>query len=398
MKINQNISLRNWQKEAFKNWKINDFNGIFSVVTGGGKTIFGIYCLSFLFKIQKIDSTIIIVPTKTLQDQWASNLITHTDCSNQDISFNYKKLNKINILTNLSAQKIQFKDLKNKYSIIFDECHRYGTDNNLKILKENFSSKIGLTATLERKYDDGVNRILIPNIGKIIYDYDLKKALKDGVVENYEMIYLRTFFSASENTSYETLSKKISQLYAQLKEGEMKGIGNMHEIEKMIEILLFKRARLTNNSIQRSFVTTKLILNNLSRKKIIFCESIKQAEEIKKQCKKNNLETAIYHSKMKRSDRISILNNFNSNYYHTLIGCRALDEGFDVPDIDFGIIVSQTKTNRQRIQRLGRTIRKLKGKQKPIIYTLYTTEEEYLTLYEEQFNNPNIEAKWEEVN
>ena len=101
---------------------------------------------------------------------------------------------------------------------------------------------------------------------------------------------------------------------------------------------------------------------------------------------------------MKRSDRISILNNFNSNYYHTLIGCRALDEGFDVPDIDFGIIVSQTKTNRQRIQRLGRTIRKLKGKQKPIIYTLYTTEEEYLTLYEEQFNNPNIEAKWEEVN
>ena len=266
------------------------------------------------------------------------------------------------------------------------------------MLKQNFVSKIGLTATLERKYDDGVNRILIPSIGKIIYNYDIKNALKDGVVENYEMIYLRTFFSSIENKSYETLSKKISQLYAQLKEGEMKSVKNLLEIEKMIEIMLFKRARLTNNSVQRSFVATKLILNNLNRKKIIFCESIKQAEEIKNQCKKHNLDTAIYHSKMKRSDRISVLNNFNSNYYHTLIGCKALDEGFDVPDIDFGIIVSQTKTNRQRIQRLGRTIRKLKGKQKPIIYTLYTTEEEYLTLYEEQFNNPNIEAKWEEVN
>ena len=100
---------------------------------------------------------------------------------------------------------------------------------------------------------------------------------------------------------------------------------------------------------------------------------------------------------MRRSDRISVLNNFNSNYYHTLIGCKALDEGFDVPDIDFGIIVSQTKTNRQRIQRLGRTIRKSKGKLKPVIYTLYTTEDEYLKLYEEQFNNPYIDVKWEEV-
>ena len=60
-------------------------------------------------------------------------------------------------------------------------------------------------------------------------------------------------------------------------------------------------------------------------------------------------------------------------------------------------IISQTKTSRQRIQRLGRTIRKSKGKIKPIIYTLYTTEEEYSSLYEEQFNNPHIEVEWMEI-
>ena len=42
---------------------------------------------------------------------------------------------------------------------------------------------------------------------------------------------------------------------------------------------------------------------------------------------------------------------------------------------------------------MGRTIRK-SGKLKPIIYTLYTTEDEYLKLYEEQFNNPYIDVKW----
>ncbi len=189
MKVNQQISLREWQKIAFKKWKENQLKGIFSVVTGGGKTIFGIYCLGYLFEKNLIDSAIIVVPTKTLQDQWATNITSNTNLSLNEISFNYRKLNRINILTNISAQKISFGNLKNKYSIILDECHRYGTENNLKILKNSFVSTIGLTATLERKYDEGVENILVPYIGNKIYDYNLKEALKDGVVENYKMIY-----------------------------------------------------------------------------------------------------------------------------------------------------------------------------------------------------------------
>lgn len=387
--------MRDWQEKGFQRWLDNNHNGIFSVVTGGGKTIFGIYCLSYLFEKDLIDSTIIVVPTKTLQDQWASNIVSTTNSTLSEISFNYKKLNKINILTNLSTQKIPFKELKNRYSIVLDECHRYGTSKNLNYLDNNFISKIGLTATLERKYDDGVEEILVPFIGKKIYDYNIKEALIDGVVENYKMVYLRTYLNDDEENEYTELSKKISKL-SRLKH-EKWDRGNGVDLDKQLEMLLFKRSRLVNDSYQRKYVASKLILNNLRRKKIIFCESIKQAEEIQEECKSNDLDTLIYHSRMKRSDRISVLNSFQSNYYHTLIGCKALDEGFDVPDIDFGIIVSQTKTSRQRIQRLGRTIRKSKGKDKPIIYTLYTTEDEYSSLYEEQFSNPHIETEWKEV-
>ena len=395
MKINQKILLRGWQKKGFKYWLNNDLNGIFSVVTGGGKTIFGLYCLSYLFEQNLIDSSIIVVPTKTLQDQWVSNLIQNTDCKESDISLNKNKLNKINVLVNLSCQKIDFESLSLRYSLILDECHRYGTDSNLKFLKQNFVSKLGLTATLERKYDDGVERILKPSVGDVIYEYSIKEALNDGVVEPYKMVYLRTHFTQEEEDEYSELSKKISKLFGQL--NSLSDSFQIDKIKSSIEMLSFKRSRLVNESKQRKYVTTKLILNNIKRKKIIFCESIRQAEEIKDECKVNNLETVVYHSRMKQSDRISVLNDFHSNYYHTLIGCKALDEGFDVPDIDFGIIVSQTKTSRQRIQRLGRTIRKSKDKVKPIIYTLYTTEEEYRSLYEEQFNNPEIEVEWKEV-
>jgi len=374
----------------------NKLNGIFSVVTGGGKTIFGIYCLSYLFENDLIDSTIIVVPTKTLQDQWASNILQNTNCSRDELSFNRKKLNKINILTNLSTQKIPFKTLKNRYALILDECHRYGTEKNLSFLSENFVSKIGLTATLERKYDDGVERFLYPNVGEVIYSYTIKQALIDGVVEPYKLVYLRTHFTGEEQIQYDDLSHRISVLWGRLT--SEKDLNSRESLKKSIEMLSFKRSRLVNESEQRKYVASKLILNNLKRKKIIFCESIKQSEEIKEICEENGLSTVVYHSKMKQSDRISVLNDFQSDYYHTLIGCKALDEGFDVPDIDFGLIVSQTKTDRQRIQRLGRTIRKSKNKQKPIIYTLYTTEDEYTSLYEEQFNNPEVEIEWKEVN
>ena len=388
--------MRGWQKEGFQTWLNNNFNGIFSVVTGGGKTVFGIYCLSYLFENNLIDSAVIVVPTKTLQDQWASNILQNTNCLRDEISFNRKKLNKINILTNLSVQKINFKLLKNRYSLILDECHRYGTEKNSGFLKENFVSKIGLTATLERKYDDGVERFLYPNIGKVIYSYTIKQAIVDGVVEPYKLVYLRTHFTGDEQIEYDALSRRISVLWARY--SSEKKSKSKESLKKSIEMLSFKRSRLVNESEQRKYVASRLILNNLKRKKIIFCESIKQSEEIREICEENGLSTVVYHSKMKQSNRISALNDFQSDYYHTLIGCKALDEGFDVPDIDFGLIVSQTKTNRQRIQRLGRTIRKSKNKQKPIIYTLYTTEDEYSSLYEEQFDNPEIEIEWKEVN
>ena len=388
--------MRGWQEKGFQIWLDNKLNGIFSVVTGGGKTIFGIYCLGYLFENDLIDSAIIVVPTKTLQDQWASNILQNTNCSRDEISFNRKKLNKINILTNLSTQKIPFKTLKNRYSLILDECHRYGTEKNLSFLRENFVSKIGLTATLERKYDDGVERFLYPNVGEVIYSYNIKQALIDGVVEPYKLVYLRTHFTGEEQIQYDDLSHRISVLWGRLT--SEKDFNSKEALKKSIEMLSFKRSRLVNESEQRKYVASKLILNNLKRKKIIFCESIKQSEEIKEICEENGLSTVVYHSKMKQSDRISVLNDFQSDYYHTLIGCKALDEGFDVPDIDFGLIVSQTKTDRQRIQRLGRTIRKSKNKQKPIIYTLYTTEDEYSSLYEEQFDNPEVEIEWKEVN
>ena len=69
-----------------------------------------------------------------------------------------------------------------------------------------------------------------------------------------------------------------------------------------------------------------------------------------------------------------------------LVTCTALDEGLNVPDIDVAIIVSQTMSKRQRIQRLGRALRK--GKDLAEIYTIYIGDEEKSFLVQE-FSNLN---------
>ena len=53
------------------------------------------------------------------------------------------------------------------------------------------------------------------------------------------------------------------------------------------------------------------------------------------------------------------------------VSCRALDEGFDVPSADTGIIVAGTNSVRQWIQRMGRILRKSQGKEYSKIYVIF---------------------------
>lgn len=390
MNLKQKIQLREWQNDAIQIWMSNSYTGIVNVVTGGGKTIFGLYCFNELISKSIIDNVIVVVPSKTLQDQWAANFQNIFIIEDDDVNYKSSTLKKINILINITAQKLPKSDYS-RTLLIADECHRYGTQNNLKFLSLNFGAKLGLTATLERKYDEGVNDILKPLIGSIIYNYSLKQAIKDSVVTEYILKNIKTNLTNDEQIEFDKIDRRIQKLSFQLKKE------NNPSLESKIKLLLIKRKQIINNSTYRALVAVKLILANLDRKKIIFTETINQAESIKIQCKNQGLETLIYHSNMNRKDRLFNLRSFLDDDYHTLIGCKSLDEGFDVPNIDMGIIVSQTNTSRQRIQRLGRTIRLYENKLTPIIFTLYTTHDERETLYEEMILNTNIKVEWMEI-
>ena len=82
----------------------------------------------------------------------------------------------------------------------------------------------------------------------------------------------------------------------------------------------------------------------------------------------------IYHSQLSAEARKRALSEFRENRHRILVSCRCLDEGIDVPDANIGIVMSSTAVERQRIQRLGRVIRRADGKQAACLYYIYIRE------------------------
>ena len=117
---------------------------------------------------------------------------------------------------------------------------------------------------------------------------------------------------------------------------------------------------------------------------IVFHEDIEACNVIQEVLGEAKLRSGVYHSKMKLRDRAEILSAYRRGDLDMLITCRALDEGFNVPETEVGIIAASTATRRQRIQRLGRVLRPVKGKDSAVVYSLVATKPEIMRLREEE--------------
>jgi len=89
---------------------------------------------------------------------------------------------------------------------------------------------------------------------------------------------------------------------------------------------------------------------------------------------------------------------FRRGVFDVLIACRALDEGFNVPEARIALIGAGTASKRQRIQRMGRVLRSMTGKVDAKVITIYATDVEEARLVQEAANLKDIvEVEWKSV-
>lgn len=365
--------LRRWQQDALARWEAAGTRGIVSVVTGGGKTIFALACVQRV----KPFTTLVVVPTAALLDQWWEETAAFFNWRLDDVNIvtgtNGPRAGTINIAVLNTAAKLAQNPKLRQCFLIVDECHRAASPAFRMVLEIPAAATLGLSATPERQYDEGLSEVLVPSLGPVIYEYTYAEARSDAVIVPFKLRNVIFELEEERQSEYNKLTRAIARSIAE--EGPEGG--------KTIALLL-KRSRLVNLSERRVVLALRIVAANRSQKILVFHEDIDACELIAKVLAANELSAAVYHSRMPLRERAEVLSKYRSGEVQVLVTCRALDEGFNVPQTEIGIIAASTATRRQRIQRLGRIVRPAAGKADASIYTLVATEPEIQRLREEE--------------
>lgn len=398
------VELYRWQKEAKKAWWENNGRGIVKVVTGAGKTVFALSLISDLYKstAYRYDGfkIIVIVPTSALLDQWLVSLMDKLNIPRDRIAVFYgqEKENPHGraffIYVVNSAREYISEHVKNYFSkddtfLIADECHRYGSRENSKIFNVNYSYTLGLSATPERYGDLGFEEKIAPNLGKIIYRYSYNDALRDGIIPPYKLVSMKVKLTKQEYHQYEEYTDQISKVnrilfsrYPELKTVKptefFKKLGSLYEkthdnlIPKYTSLLNARKGIIHTSKSKLEALKWLISNENLRDERVlIFHERIEVAEKIFEYLKGKNYKVGIYHTSLPFDKRLENISNYRKGDINILVSCRALDEGFDVPESNTGIIVAGTSSVRQWIQRMGRILRRTPGKEFSKIYVVF---------------------------
>jgi len=167
------------QLRGIVKWKRNKGRGLLNFNVGSGKTLCGIIAHKKMQQKDKNRSTIVVVPTQPLLEQWNKEIKT----------FSLTKIKVYIINTALKA------DLSCNL-LILDEVHLFCSNERIKILNLKHNWCLGLTGTPFRK--DGLeSRMLgyIPIVDTIKFD----DSVKLGYVEDVQIYNLAIPLSKGDN-------------------------------------------------------------------------------------------------------------------------------------------------------------------------------------------------------
>lgn len=363
------VNLRSYQEKALVNWKRNKKRGIIVLPTAAGKTYLALKAISDL-KTQ----TLIVVPTLDLIDQWRRRIKEFLDADSGAIGGGENTVRMITVSTYDSAY-LKAAVLGNKFNfLIFDEVHHLASQSYMQIAEMYAAPyRMGLTATFERI--DERHKILPHLIGNIVFSLDVEDLAGSHLSPYiYEKIYVK-LNPHDQKKYYDQM--KIFRNYIRDKRIIMRSARDFQKF-----IMLTGRDPRARKALLARNNALKIALN--SEEKINFLASHLDSHPSAKILiftLHNNLVYQISNRflipsityQTPKNERREILENFRNGNYNILVTSQVLDEGIDVPEASIGYILSGTGSSREYIQRLGRLLRKVKGK-KARLYEIVSKE------------------------
>jgi len=375
------IEPRDYQQAALTAWTDNDRRGSVVLPTGSGKTFLAVQAIA-----DAGVSTLVVVPTIDLMNQWHATLTNAFGNQLPDpigvLGGGSHDVTDITVTTYDSAYRYV-----NEYGdqfglLVVDEIHHLPAPTYQQIPEMTIAPyRLGLTATYERA--DGQHEVLEDLIGPVVYEEDVDE-LAGEYLSEYETIHLKVELTPDEREQYD----EEYQIYRDYIDNHDFDIWKEDGYQEFLKRTSYdphgRRALIAKQRAEEIARTAEKKLDTLDNllkrhhddRSIIFTANNDFAYDISQEfivpCITHQTET---------DERTDILERFRTGEYSMLVTSQVLDEGIDVPAANVGIILSGSASKRQYAQRLGRILRPTDDRQPARLYEIITddTKEQYVS-------------------
>jgi len=388
------ITLWDNQIKAVNAWVENNFKGIFTIATAGGKTLAALAASSLTPKNVLI---LIIVHGLELVNQWEKEInffdpkANLTICDSEHawreklgwiISPFFKNAetpnfgNRFYVLVNDATANddkeepkgflkfFEYVDPKNLL-VIADEAHHLGAPKNQKILKIQSNYSLALSATFVRQWDVEGTQIIRDYFGGELANtkYTVRDGIRDGRLCKY--LYY-PFFAILEQDEFEEYNEKTIDIGIIL--SRLKKDPNNRKLKEDLITLTNIRADIIKKARNKKKAYREIIKTKPKLPYVVFLDDTNQLNEFRAEHnqaineinedseEKLKKDVFVFDGTTKPWQRKIILEQ-TIEHKTPIFSMYCLDEGIDVPEFQGAILVSSASSERQYIQRRGRILR-----------------------------------------
>jgi superfamily II DNA or RNA helicase len=353
------------QREAVEAWTKAGRRGCVILPTGTGKTFVAVLAIESTQR-----PTLVVTPTIDLMNQWYAELTDHFGIPIGLLGGGYYDFQAITV-TSYDSAYIHLERWGHRFAmLVFDEAHHLpGATYSEAAVGSLAPFRLGLTATPERS--DGGDMMLPELIGPIVYRKEIQQ-LSGQYLADYRTQRVYIDLTDDERQRYQICKDEYRAFASRI--GISFGSPNgwqrfIFEAGRTAEgqsaLKAYRELKRIERGASAKFTILERLLHEHARERIIiFTADNATVYEI---ARRYLIPPITHQTKIK--ERKDILKKFHSGDYGIVITSQVLNEGVDVPAAGVGIVLSGSGSTRENVQRLGRLLRKFKGKQ-AILYEL----------------------------
>jgi len=356
---------RSYQSEAVE-WALTKKQAVCCLPTGTGKTLVAVLWLKLLFERDKIETALVLEPTRFLVNQTTDYFLekARIDCVPIDGRIPRPKREKLwHSALVIATPETTFNDIEHVHfdAVVVDECHHtVGQDAFARVMAAlQPSYKLGLSAFIPERREKEITQLIgpirrwswndpeiapyVPNWIGEVYEANLNSQELEllRVIRNLPTgpglnpALLERYLSRDGSVAVrETLSGKNRLAQAFGKELLPMATDRTHKLEAVAEILD----------------------SHECHKAIVFVDRVVVAGKVTASFPQ--VQAVAFQGKRGKFDQGTALHKAKSDETRLVVSTSAGEEGIDLPSADLLVIWGNAASDIRFIQRLGRMMRK----------------------------------------